>query len=430
MEWSIYNHLFYSQKAQTYLLYSSLSNMLIELNEDSYKEILGIKDNPNIVNMQNELGEILLDGRFVVQSNKTEINKIILSALSQRFNPTTLSLTIAPTRACNFNCSYCYECDRANKKMSKKTQNALVKFVKQHEDVKFLHVIWYGGEPTLAKATIKYLSDELQKIAKNYSAFMVTNGYCLDKIVDSIELMKISSLQITLDGTKETHNQSRPLLNGNGTFDKILSNLDMIVSRTKVNVNIRMNITTENKNQFTDLYYLLKERYASKVRLYPAFVHNYNGACRADTCYDDSYTKAVFLKDLYEKNSIYTREIYPFRISKGCMVQKLNAFVIGPGGELYKCWHHLGVKEKEIGNILDNRKILDYGKLADMMLEDDSLFDNNCNHCQLFPSCNGGCTDIKRHHENVCIPAKSMLEDFINIHYVVKNNMNMAKQIT
>jgi uncharacterized protein len=46
--------------------------------------------------------------------------------------------------------------------------------------------------------------------------------------------------------------------------------------------------------------------------------------------------------------------------------------------------------------------------------------DNQCKACVLFPSCYGGCTDEKNKNENVCIPAKSLLENFLDIRYAVK----------
>jgi len=78
MEWSIYNHLYYSGKRKIYLLYSSLSNMLIELDENGYKKILEIKRNPNYIDIKGSQYDFLIDGRFIVQSNENEINKIIL----------------------------------------------------------------------------------------------------------------------------------------------------------------------------------------------------------------------------------------------------------------------------------------------------------------------------------------------------------------
>jgi uncharacterized protein len=117
---------------------------------------------------------------------------------------------------------------------------------------------------------------------------------------------------------------------------------------------------------------------------------------------------------------VYTPEIYPFRTSKGCMCQKMNSFLIAPDGSLYKCWHHLGISDKIVGNIFNENIITNQNQLADMMLQGDTLFISECQECILFPSCNGGCSDLRKKNESVCIPAKSLLEDFLNIHYKLK----------
>lgn len=76
---------------------------------------------------------------------------------------------------------------------------------------------------------------------------MVTNAYLSNKIAEYVDDLKISALQITLDGTKETHNQTRCLKNGLGTFDKILQNIDILLGKSKtVRISVRMNISTEN----------------------------------------------------------------------------------------------------------------------------------------------------------------------------------------
>jgi uncharacterized protein len=84
----------------------------------------------------------------------------------------------------------------------------------------------------------------------------------------------------------------------------------------------------------------------------------------------------------------------------------------------------LGNKEMEIGNIFDNQIFTNYDQLADMMLDGDILSDAECTSCCLFPSCNGGCSDLRKRGENICIPAKSMLKDFLEIHYLVKQELN------
>lgn len=110
------------------------------------------------------------------------------------------------------------------------------------------------------------------------------------------------------------------------------------------------------------------------------------------------------------------------------MVQMMNAYVIGTEGELYKCWHHLGVPEKSIGTIFSPNIFTDYGLFADLMLRNDSLNDEKCLNCVLFPSCDGGCADNREKGQDYCIPAKSMLEDMIDARYVIKNNINTNKK--
>ena len=420
MEWSIYNHLYYSEKAKNYLLYSSLSNTLIELDKEDYDAVCEIKRNPECIDVHDAQYGCLIDGRFLVESNNNEINKLMLSTLRKRFDNTALSLTLAPTRACNFSCPYCYENDRAHKRMSRKVQDGVIDFVKKkYSKIDSLGVVWYGGEPSLEIPTVKYLSSELQKLVKNYSAFMVTNGYNLDKLIGSIEELKLTKLQITLDGTKETHNKTRCLKNGGETFDKIISNIHALLAKHNVKVSIRMNISEENSDQYVPLYHTIKKEFDRRVNLYPAFVRDYGGGC-VSSCFEDNKKKAEFLKSLYEKSGIYTNNIYPTRASKGCMCQQLNSFVIGPEGELYKCWHHLGVAEKIVGSIFEPQIITNYSLLSDIMVQDDVMYDDKCKKCILFPSCFGGCLDDKNRKSDYCIPAKSMLEDFIDIHYAMK----------
>lgn len=423
MEWSIYNHIYYSKKIKSFLLYSSLSNMLIELDKEDYDTLMEIKANPDLIDPQDEQFKFLYEGRFIVGSNNNEVNKLMLSTLTKRFNPSVMSLTIAPTRACNFNCPYCYEGNRVNKRMTKKVQKGIIDFVKKHSAVNSLSVVWYGGEPTLEINTIKYLSSELQLHVKNYSAYMITNGFLLDKLIDSIDKLYLTGLQITLDGTEDTHNQTRHLKNVNGTFEKILSNIDALVAKYQhLNISIRMNISRTNSEQYVPLHHLLQKRFGRKVHLYPAFVRDYGGGCISGSCYEDGIKKAGFLKNIFEESGVYTKDIYPRRTSKGCMCQQMNAFVIGPDGELYKCWHHLGISENVVGTIFEPQTITNYPLLSDIMISGDVLFDNKCRTCVLFPSCYGGCLDDKNRNSDYCIPAKSMLEDFIDIHYEAKTN--------
>ncbi|MCM1236362.1 MAG: hypothetical protein NC124_11505 [Clostridium sp.] len=55
---------------------------------------------------------------------------------------------------------------------------------------------------------------------------MVTNGYFLTKdVAQKLAKLKVSSLQVTIDGPKHVHDKRRVLAGGEGTFDKIIQKL-------------------------------------------------------------------------------------------------------------------------------------------------------------------------------------------------------------
>ena len=93
----------------------------------------------------------------------------------------------------------------------------------------------------------------------------------------------------------------------------------------------------------------------------------------------------------------------PQKANKGCMVNKLNAYIVGPRGEIYKCWNDVGNTAKIIGNIKE--KELQNKPLLYRYMNDVSPFsDVRCKECMLFPICSGGCSWYR--YRNICEKGK------------------------
>ena len=304
------------------------------------------------------------------------------------------------------------------KEMSKEVMDGIISYVKTNYMDKPVFVTWYGGEPTEAIDSIVYLTMHLKPICK-YSASIITNGYNLDKLLPIIDDLMITSAQITIDGARQSHNKTRILRSGQNSYDKIMDNINAAIQKKDdMNIYVRMNITKQNSTEYADLYKEIRSRFGSRVILYPAFVHDYNNTCSNNTCFECAEEKSSFLTDLYETHGIYTNELLISRRNKGCGVQSQSSFVIGPEGELYKCWHHIGMSDKVIGNILAPNIITDIDRYATYTLENDNLFDKDCHECVLFPSCTGGCVDMRNLKQDYCMVAKSNLEKFIELQFM------------
>lgn len=427
MEWSKYSYLFRSQKYQCFLFYSSLSDCIIKLN-DKLGMLVRSSIEQGIVpcNLTEEVINIFKSKRLIVPSNELELQKIILTNLRRRFDSASQTITVAPTLKCNFACPYCYEQTTSQKNsMEEEVENALISYVEKQSQLSKLNVIWYGGEPTIAIPTIERLTTKFKCLVKSYSAFMVTNGYLLDKLAGRLsDPLSITGLQVTLDGLKDANDKMRILKCGRAsTFDTITRNLKLVLEKDPlVSISIRMNITRDNAKEFLSLRRFLATEFDEKINLYPAFVHNYGCADTEGNLYTTAQEKAELFYEFFEHGSFYAKELYPSRCSKGCMMQVNNSFVVAPDGSLYKCWHHVGKEDLSVGNLLnDYNSEAEHERRILYMTHNDALFSKECHSCFLFPSCNGGCTDLASFDNQRCIVAKSAIEEFLELRYQIRN---------
>lgn len=410
--WSKYNYIF--EKKGEWFLYNSLSNSFAQLPLD-----LGlVLKRYNVGDPIKDISEnLLVDLRrmkaFVV-SDETERLKIKYHTQKVRFSQSHLSLTICPTLNCNFRCSYCFEKSHPLIDMTDDVENHLIDFIKSHSAAKSIGVTWFGGEPLMQFHRIESLSEKIMSLNKPYSAAMITNGFLLnEKIAEKLSSLKIGKVQITIDGLAPTHNKRRFLRNGGATYQQIIENIDRAVKVSpSTNISIRVNIDNDNQNDYISIHNYIKEQNWRNVTAYPAFVGDYSeGNC-------GFVISANCRKKLLERYADSTGEIYPHFYPSGfrseCAIRNLNTHVIGPEGEIYKCWNDVGCNEKIVGNI--DGKILNEDLLFKYLTGADPLENKRCHDCILFPVCTGGCPYERLSNmpeENNCPLIKDNLEDFL-----------------
>lgn len=273
MKWSKYNILSKSDK-YGHLLFNTMSMVFLQISDEDLPAWLELKSNPDkVVEISN--GDFLLKSRIIVKDDDDDLNVYLTDVLKNRYNSSDLALTILPTRGCNFGCIYCYEQERPMINMSEDTEQAIIRFVKSNPNLKRLSVVWYGGEPLINFPSIQRLSEAFIGMGIEYSAKMVCNGYLLtEDIANEIERLKIRNIQITLDGTADIHDKRRPLLGGQPTYEKIMSNLKYLLSvNHSVTIDVRSNIDRRNMDEYHTFYEeFRKEIPDNRVTLYPGFV--------------------------------------------------------------------------------------------------------------------------------------------------------------
>lgn len=322
-----------------------------------------------------------------------------------------------PTFACNFRCPYCYENSLPHTTIEDKTLSDVIGFI-HRSGQKNLSLCWHGGEPLLAFPKIhKFIDLVNQNDIRLLQHSMVSNGYLLDQEKCSFfNQANLGTIQITLDGGRELHDKTRILVSGKGTFDKIVDNVELLFKYApKCRVIIRVNVHADNIEAYPKLKEILHQRWGdSNYVVNIAFVNDVNQTCKV-ACMSDK-NKVHYLHTLYEKYGIADLNFLPQPQAVGCAATSVNTFVIGPSGELYKCWVDVGRKEKIIGSIYDDRY---YNNLLPVYTVGSDMFsDTKCKQCPLLPLCDGGCI-LRRynqtHHGISYEPCPVKEEDYVEL---------------
>lgn len=249
------------------LIYNTVTSAILELDTDYEKSYYEMKEGKKC--SKPDLESALLEGGMLVEDDKDEFAELLIRNKIERFADSNLTLTIAPTMACNFCCPYCYEKGREYITMSETVQDQLTSQLKEkYQHIHELTVSWYGGEPLLAIETIEKLTKKIKSVLPlgcKYNADMVTNGYKLTRrVAEKLKDMDIHYIQVTLDGSKQAHDSRRILHNHQPTFEHILDNIRECADI--LNISIRINVDKTNINEATEIFDWL-ERYGLKGRV-------------------------------------------------------------------------------------------------------------------------------------------------------------------
>ena len=415
---------------EKWMAYNSFTNSLAVIEDENYREFRKFEED-NRYKLSDELFKKLCTSGFIVADNKNERELLEYEKQEERFDQTNMYLTIAPTLACNFRCVYCYEKERyENLNMSEQVEKSIVQYVEAKADIlNSLSVSWYGGEPLLVMNILSRLSkkfiDLCEKYNIYYNAMVVTNGYLLsEKNAAELSRAGIKSVQITLDGMEERHNQKRPLKNGGKTYDTIIENIKKC-SKYFDEINIRVNCDKDNINDYSNLYNKIKSFGLSNIKMYAVPIRDFEGCYSCGSCLNRCEFKDLEC-DIYKNlgGEIYERFImdkYPTRGNNYCGAQRNNSIIVAADGEMYKCWTDVGDIRRSFGNICNIKEI----DISNYIYYNYATKGKECEECKIFPICSGGCPrENKIGKSDVCEYTEDLLYNYLEeiVEYKLKIN--------
>ena len=322
-----------------------------------------------------------------------------------------LNVTFIPSYVCNFHCPYCFErCigqeqpDWYKARMSRDVAEAIFRgldrLLAQGKQISSFTL--FGGEPLLPQnmEIIQYI---LEKCHTYHAPILaVTNGYYLDDYVALLKNHPIDTLKITIDGTKEIHDQRRAPANGK-SFDRIIRNVFTALD-SGIAVSLRTNINKENFHcieQLKDFYE------TSGLTKYPKFSYYFKATMACFEKEGNAVSDLEIMDTLgndcshYCQNSAFNRIYVPLqKMLRGDSAACFKAeycgahsgnLVFDPFGKIFSCWDVLTDPRSVIGRVDTENGILQFCENYDVWQGRTVNTVPYCKKCKYKLFCGGGC---------------------------------------
>lgn len=391
------------RKNDVYLLHNTLVNSIIRINDQKlmfltddlfkkkYVEDKDVNNNKFLMTLK-ELKILVPD---------TEDEDATLNANYFYFEHSAeLYIMLIVTRRCNFRCAYCYE-ETEMRDMKINVFEDTIKFVVnqiRNYHFKNVYISFFGGEPTLMSKEIitfmKKLNAENEKLSfpANIRAMMTTNGYLLNKdMLSQFVDNKIVRYQITVDGLADSHNKSRYLANGQGTWETIINNLKLFkeIDDSSVSVLLRSNITPECYENIDEWLQFLHDNFSDdKYNFHFEAAKNYGKMNDEEYALIKDETSVIMDIIHRAKKWKLPLELVGFGttpFSAVCYAARHFSYIIDCNGEVKKCTSSsLDEPYNDVGKISSNGVEIDFNKAAQWT---SYSLNESCQSCDILPIC-------------------------------------------
>lgn len=350
------------------ILHNPVKDSVLKINNQSYVD--KYNDYPMIEIDDTDYFEDLKKCGFIIDSQVDEAHMLEYLIRNERIHYDT---TLVVTRNCNFKCPYCYE-KHENKVMEWETYAEILNYFKNiasnNSNIKSI-ISFFGGEPLLeVDNIIKFMgkvNTEIKPISPtiNWVGHITTNAFTLD-----IETFKkllncgIKSFQITVDGLEKTHNKTRILKNGEGTWKKITDNLLNVKEiKDDFTVQIRTNYTTNMLSEIEEYLNYIKDNFKDpRFNIYLESAKDFNDTKNLNYVLnqDTQDEKIAYItKKLGLRNYAFYNFIQMFGLN--CYASSPRSLVVDYDGKIRKCTLQL---DNNDDNSLGSFKNLDLNKLS------------------------------------------------------------------
>lgn len=351
-----------------------------------------------------------------------------------------IQIFYAPTYACNFNCTYCYQDGYDNKEPDDHDDiiKAFFKYIDSEFAGKRKYITVFGGEPLLpdnnTRKKIELIVAEANK--RELSLAFVTNGWALESYIPLLKTASIREVQVTLDGPAAVHDKRRPLHGGTGTFKEVTTGISAALN-AGIPINLRAVIDKENMPYLPELAeFAVAEGWTKSPLFKTQLGRNYE----LHYCQENAkrlYDRLSMYEDLYDlikKNPVimeFHRPAYSisrFLFDNGEMPDPLydscpgckTEWAFDYSGQIFSCTATVGKPGESLGTFYPEKTIKK--DAVEAWQERDVTSIPECRSCDLRLACGGGCASAAKNKSGTlsspdCRPVKDLMSLGLSLYF-------------
>ncbi len=344
-----------------------------------------------------------------------------------------VQLFFVPNYSCNFSCSYCYQDEYTNPNQTATPEliEAFFAYIRKELPDRRKYLTIFGGEPLLNTPHQRGLIASMVKNSNEagIDICVVTNGYYLENYIDLLAQGKIREIQITLDGTKNIHDQRRFLKGGSPTFDPIVRGIDAALA-AGFPVNMRMVIDKQNIGNLPELASFAIEKGWTSHPLFKTQIGRNYELHHCQSTPDQLFTRISLFQKIFELTELHPHilEFYkpsysvakylsehgqlPDPLFDACPACK-SEWAFDYTGRIYSCTATVGKEEEALGTFYP--EVTKNVEMIRQWTSRDVTSIEECKDCSVQLACGGGCGSVARNKNGSilspdCRPVKALLE--------------------
>lgn len=381
-------------------IYNLVTGMAIALHPELNELISRWRNNiEELDNVHPQLLQALEAGQMIVSDDISESDTILAKFEDDDNNPKEFEIIVNPTLDCNLRCWYCYEKHGKGTMMSPNVQHSIINLITNKiadSRLEKLQLSFFGGEPLIGwdkvvMPLLTFASSQCKLHGVKLTASFTTNGVLLSdsKLCDLKKLgITDTFFQITLDGNRYFHNQTRIGENKKPTYDRIIANVKS-AAKEGFRITLRFNYTQLTVDSFADVLSEIESLPQNIKTQIECNFHQVWQTVRQDSGSRDRAIKAAEIFNNYDVASNcasnYGRQV--------CYADRYNCVVVNYNGDLFKCTARDFSNEKREGELTSDGHLQWNERFTKRM---SARYSNpTCRNCDILPICNGSCTQNK-----------------------------------